>query len=387
MRLTAESIMRSFQTSHKKHLFLTGSRGAGKTTLLSELTRFLDTPGVLPGITTRVFPKDCVMLEENGTCHTAIIGQYEKTADCPKKSTDRLASPSNQMNPVAEGFTSLGIPALEGAAQSASAWVSIDELGYLETDCLPFQDAVWRLLDKKRVIAVLRKQSLPFLSRLFQRKDVFVYDLDAPLPPIGCVIMASGEGRRFGSNKLTAPFHGKPMITSILESTSGELFFERIVVTRHEEIAQLCEQAHVPYLLHDLPMQSDTIRLGLERLLETAPLEGCIFCSSDQPLLRRETLEALALSFSKKPDCIFRPGFNETFAAPVIFGKRFFPELLTLPVGKGGSFLLQKYPEQIQIVPVRDAYELFDVDTTEDFQTLSQINLPAFLWAEEYLKE
>lgn len=380
MRLTAESIMRSFQTSHKKHLFLTGRRGAGKTSLLGELTPLLNFSGVLPGITTKVFPGDCVILEENGTGQTAVIGRYEKKADFPQKSTDSLASPSNQMNSLKQGFTELGIPALNRVARSASAWVSIDELGYLETNCLPFQDAVQSLLDKKRVIAILRKQDLPFLSHLFEREDAFVYDLDAPLPPIGCVIMASGEGRRFGSNKLTVPFHGKPMITSILESTSGELFSQRLVVTRHKEIVQISEQAHVPYLLHDLPMQSDTIRLGLEKLLQTAPLEGCIFCPSDQPLLRRETLETLALSFAKKPEYIFRPGFKETFAAPVIFGKRFFPELLTLPAGKGGSYLLQKYPGQIQTVPVRDAYELFDVDTKEELQTLLQINQPERGW-------
>ena len=50
--------------------------------------------------------------------------------------------------------------------------------------------------DQKQVIAVLRSQSTPFLDALRARNDVFVYDLDHPLLPIGCVIMASGLGKK-----------------------------------------------------------------------------------------------------------------------------------------------------------------------------------------------
>ena len=57
---------------------------------------------------------------------------------------------------------------------------------------------------QKRVIAVLRSQSTPFLDALRARDDVYVYDLDHPVLPVGCVIMASGLGKRFGSNKLMA---------------------------------------------------------------------------------------------------------------------------------------------------------------------------------------
>lgn len=63
----------------------------------------------------------------------------------------------------------------------------------------------------------------PFLDALRARNDVFVYDLDHPLLPIGCVIMASGLGKRFGSNKLMADFNGKPMIYRILSATDSAL--------------------------------------------------------------------------------------------------------------------------------------------------------------------
>ena len=47
----------------------------------------------------------------------------------------------------------------------------------------------------------------------------------------------------------------------------------------------------VAVVLHDLPLRSDTVRLGLQALGEAA---GCLFCPGDQPLLRRETVAELA---------------------------------------------------------------------------------------------
>ena len=40
------------------------------------------------------------------------------------------------------------------------------------------------------------------------------------LLPVGCVIMASGVSRRFGSNKLLADFGGRPLLCRALEVTA-----------------------------------------------------------------------------------------------------------------------------------------------------------------------
>ena len=35
---------------------------------------------------------------------------------------------------------------------------------------------------------------------------------------LGCVIMASGEGKRFGSNKMLADIYGEPLIARTIDS-------------------------------------------------------------------------------------------------------------------------------------------------------------------------
>lgn len=277
------------------------------------------------------------------------------------------------MVPCLQGFLDLGVPALERCARGDSPWVSIDEIGYLETQCPQYQGAILRLMETKGLIAVLRKQELPFLAQLQSREDCFLVDLDNPFGDLGCVILASGLGRRFGGNKLLIPFHGEPLIASALRATDG-IFSRRVVVTRHREVAAFCEDQGVDTVVHDLPHRSDTIRLGLQAV---GKVSGCLFCPGDQPLLRRETVEALALSFGNAPAFLWRPAFQGAPGAPVLFPAWAFSELETLPEGKGGNYVAGCHPDWVRTLPVLEE-ELWDVDTPEDLKRLegSSLGLP-----------
>ena len=73
---------------------------------------------------------------------------------------------------------------------------------------------------------------------------------------IACIIMASGLGKRFGSNKLMASFHGAPLIHSVLDATgSVPLFADRLVVTRSREVHDYCQSLGIPVLIHTLPRE------------------------------------------------------------------------------------------------------------------------------------
>ena len=188
-------------------------------------------------------------------------------------------------------------------------------------------------------------------------------------PQIGCVIMASGQGKRFGSNKLMADFHGKPMIQRAIDATDG-LFAKRVVVTRHEQVAALCREQHVEVVLHDLPHRNDTVRLGLETL---GDLDACMFLPGDQPLLRRETVAMLLESRKEHPDSIIRPVYEDTEGSPVLFPSWAFPELLHLPEGKGGGVVIKNYPQAVHRVFVADPFELADADTPDTLKTLKAL--------------
>ena len=185
-------------------------------------------------------------------------------------------------------------------------------------------------------------------------------------PKLGCVIMASGLGKRFGGNKLMADFCGSPMIQRALDVTQG-LFTHRVVVTRHEQIAGLCREQNVDVVLHDLPHRSDTVRLGLQAL---GDLDGCMFLPGDQPLLRRETVAMLVENWKANPNSIVRPACDGSEGSPVLFPAWAFPELLDLPEGKGGGVVICAHPREVFCVSVADPFELADADTPETMELL-----------------
>lgn len=186
---------------------------------------------------------------------------------------------------------------------------------------------------------------------------------------MGCVIMASGLSRRFGDNKLLADFCGAPMILRILAATEG-IFTRRVVVTRHPQVAEICIRQGVEALLHDQPHRSDTVRLGLKTM---GDMDGCMFCPADQPLLRRETILALVQAAAKGPESIWRPCHGEEPGSPVLFPRWAFDQLLHLPQGKGGGYVIRQQPHRVRTIPVRDAYELMDADDRETLALLEGI--------------
>ena len=194
---------------------------------------------------------------------------------------------------------------------------------------------------------------------------------------VGCVIMASGRAVRFGSNKLLADFGGAPLIVRALDVTETPALAARVVVTRSPEVAELACKAGVKTILHSLPGRNDTVRLGLEALLSELPgLAGCIFLPGDQPLLRKESLRAMARDFSaldEKERAILRLGFRaedgtERLGSPVLFGA-----LCSLPEGKGGGVVIRRHPESVQAVYAARQEELEDADTVEELERLRKL--------------
>ena len=187
---------------------------------------------------------------------------------------------------------------------------------------------------------------------------------------IGLVIMASGLSRRFGRNKLIEPLCGKPLIEWITDKSEG-LFDRRIVVTRSEAVRDFCTENGIDCIFHELPHRNDTVRLGLEAIM--ADVDYCFFSPADQPLIKKESLEALVKAARDNTDKIVRPRFKENVGSPMGFPRRFFEELCRLPESKGGNHIAKGNPEAVFAVDVQNEYELIDIDTVSDLETVREL--------------
>jgi molybdenum cofactor cytidylyltransferase len=155
---------------------------------------------------------------------------------------------------------------------------------------------------------------------------------------VGCVVLASGESVRFGTNKLMTDFCGKPLLSWLLDALPRGL--SSVVVTRSEAVRDLAQTKGFRCLLHRLPEVRDTIRLGLAVLPDT---EGCLFCVGDQPLLTRGTIEKVVAEYRAHPDAIVRAAFGTREGNPAIFPRAFYDELSTLCEGEAGVSVIRRH--------------------------------------------
>ena len=187
---------------------------------------------------------------------------------------------------------------------------------------------------------------------------------------IGCVVMAAGDARRFGENKLAAVFDGRTLIRHALEAVPAEEFSTVAVVTQYPEVEALAGEFGFLGVRNPHPDWgiSHTIRLGLEAV---GKCDAVLFQVSDQPLLRRETVAAQVAFFRRHPDKLVGLSHGGVRGNPCIFPARFFPELLALREERGGSSVIRRHEEDLLLFEA-PACELEDVDTPHVLRALGE---------------
>lgn len=193
---------------------------------------------------------------------------------------------------------------------------------------------------------------------------------------LACVLLAAGESKRFkGDSKLTAPFREKPLVEHILDVLPQALFSQCVVVTANAAVQCMAADKgfETVYLQVDAPDISISIRAGLKSVRPDCT--GCMFLVCDQPLLRRESIRLMTALFIESTERIIALGYGEMRGNPVLFPKSLFGALMTLPLGKGGNYIIGQNRDRLLTVQASCAEELWDVDTVEDLERMGGLAL------------
>lgn len=185
---------------------------------------------------------------------------------------------------------------------------------------------------------------------------------------IGCVVLAAGNARRFGSNKLKAEVDGESLIRRALEAVPSGLV--TVVVSQYPEILALAGEYGFTAVSNNQPGLglSRSVHLGLEQLLDC---DGVLFLVADQPWLKRDSAEALAALWAQNPGKIATMAHGGVRGNPCIFPARFYPELLELTGDRGGSAVIRRHEDALILLET-DALELADVDTPAALEQVRQ---------------
>ena len=182
------------------------------------------------------------------------------------------------------------------------------------------------------------------------------------------IILAAGESKRMGRNKLSLPYKGIPLIQHTFQLVDKIDFLECIVVISPKNAEDLIgvsfpKEAKIIYNFNPELGQSHSVVLGTKE----AKGGGYLFFTGDQPLLTVEIIEDMLANVSTNK-IVFPLKEDNQPSNPTFFGKDFREELLAIQGEVGGRQIREKYPEACHSFAPKDFGELKDMDTMRDLE-------------------
>lgn len=196
-----------------------------------------------------------------------------------------------------------------------------------------------------------------------QQTHIRDLDLNAATPAI--VILAAGQGRRFGGakHKLEQPLGGSTVLGRTLSAAIGSGL--RVVVVCSETLAPSVRRSVAARDVVVLPPQAAAEGMGRSiaaGVSAAANAPGWLILPGDMPLLKPETLRSVAARLAEDP-VVFAQHRGQR-GHPVGFSAELFTELISLQGDEGARRLLARYAAQPVVVD--DPGVLVDVDTPAD---------------------
>lgn len=184
---------------------------------------------------------------------------------------------------------------------------------------------------------------------------------------IGGLVLAAGEGRRFGGAKLAAELGGRPLLDHALEAILAVPAIERVVVVlgaHADEVTAGADLAGVETLVCGEWREgiSASLRAGVSEL---ADAEAIVVTLADQPLITPQVIAAIVDQVDA-PAPAARAAYDGRPGHPVLIKRQLYGAIAELRGDAGARDLLAD--AGARSVECAHLCRGDDVDTTEDLE-------------------
>jgi len=186
----------------------------------------------------------------------------------------------------------------------------------------------------------------------------------------GVILLAAGESKRMGTQKLLLPWQESTVVGHIADQFLHSQADHISVITGHDQVAVHQALDGCPVSLVHNPDASrgmlSSVRCGLRALPEHC--DTVLVALGDQPHITSNLIDELIRVFVQSHRRILVPCFEGQRGHPLLFRRQYAGEIATRFDGVGLRGLLYAHPEEVYAYPVSQASVLSDMDFPEDYR-------------------
>jgi molybdenum cofactor cytidylyltransferase len=198
--------------------------------------------------------------------------------------------------------------------------------------------------------------------------------VEKPGRSLAALVLAAGRSTRMGgANKLTAEIGGRPLVRIAAEQALASKARPVIVVTGHQRERVEAALAGLDVTFVPNPDYAEGMSTSVKAGIAAVPAQadGAIVCLGDMPQVDVRLIDRLLAAFDpEKGALVVVPTMDGKRGNPVVWSRRFFPELAALGGDIGARHLIASYPEAVAEVPAAGRAALVDVDTPDALKEL-----------------
>jgi len=197
--------------------------------------------------------------------------------------------------------------------------------------------------------------------------------MSAPAKRVAAVVLAAGQGLRFGSQKLLAPLRGRPLLQHALDAANASSLSPIVVVLGADadaiETSVSPGRARLVRNEDHATGQASSLRVGL-RFLDAS--DAAVVVLGDQPNVTAALLDALvaAQRSSGAPAVVCAQAGRRS--PPTLLHRDLWKEVDVLRGDTGARDVLARHPDVAVFEVAAGLASLDDIDTPEDRERLTR---------------
>lgn len=193
---------------------------------------------------------------------------------------------------------------------------------------------------------------------------------------IAVVVLAAGNSKRMGQSKQLLPWGNSTLLGNVVKNVLAVDAHKIFVVlgAYSNEIIEKINLSETIVLINENWQQGlgSSIALATVEINKKHPnLNALLFVLADQPFISSLYLNAMIELHNKDKESIIITRKEDYSGVPVLFPRKFFPELMSLSNDEGAKQIINRNKNCVKEVVTQD--NIADIDTFEAYEALHSI--------------